>query len=63
MAIKVTISAVLPDWWGADEAWENNGAERVYELIKECPIAFLTGKTTVWTIEKMIDPEGDQNAH
>jgi PDDEXK-like domain of unknown function (DUF3799) len=51
MAVRVTISAILPDWWGADEAWEDGGEKCVRELIDEDQYAFLNDETTHWKIE------------
>jgi hypothetical protein len=56
MAIKVTISAVLPDWLDADKVWETGGMEAIRELVYEDDTAFLTEPTAVWTIEKVTEP-------
>jgi len=51
MPVRVTLTKVLPDWWGADEAWEDGGAEFVKLLVQEDMLAFI--EDIEWKIEKV----------
>jgi len=50
MTVRVTLTLDLPDWWGADEAWEIGGANYVKELIEEDVSAFV--EDAAWTITR-----------
>ena len=41
MSVRVTLTAVLPDWWGADAAWDECGPEQVRALLNEDWHAFV----------------------
>ena len=48
--IRVTYSVDLPEWWGADECYEDGGEKAVIELVHEDISAFL--EDGAWTVEK-----------
>lgn len=50
MAVRVTLTCVLPEIWGADEAWDNGGPEAVKELLWKDIAAFA--EDAEWTMEK-----------
>lgn len=41
MPVRVTVTSLLPDWWGADEAYADGGAKLVEDLVKEDIFAFF----------------------
>lgn len=53
MSILVTLSLLLPDWWGADDAWKNGGYDEVKELLWEDITSFA--EDAAWKIEKVQD--------
>lgn len=51
MSIRVVIESTLPDWWGADDAFEDGGTDTVKELILEDLSAFV--EDAKWIITKV----------
>ena len=50
MSVTVTLSATLPDWWGADEAFADGGEAAIKEMIEEDLFAFA--EDAVWVIKQ-----------
>ena len=52
VAVRITLKiAPLPDWWGADQAWDEGGKRSVRELVMEDLVALIDD--AVWKIEKV----------
>lgn len=49
--IRVTYTVDLPEWWGADECYEDGGKSSVIELMYEDIGAFLEGGS--WSVERI----------
>ena len=59
MAIKVTLTSVLPDWWGAEYSWKSHGPEGVKELILEDVQAFVEEAT--WDVVEISHGQDGSN--
>jgi len=57
MSVTVTLTVELPEWWGADRAWDVGGAKYVKELIEEDVFAFV--EDARWSITKSGEPSAD----
>lgn len=54
MSIRVTLTLILPEFWGADDAWECGGPAAVKDLIYEDVLAFIDDVNEAnWKIEKV----------
>lgn len=51
MPVRVTLSLVLPEWWGADEFWEDGGAPAVQAAVYDDLSAFAD--EAVWEVKKV----------
>ena len=49
--VRVTYTVDLPEWWGAEECYEDGGEFAVIELIHEDIVAFLEGGS--WSVQKI----------
>jgi hypothetical protein len=55
MPVKVTLELMLPEWWGADFAFDDGGPEGVKELILEDLSAFA--EDAKWDIQQYKVPK------
>jgi len=53
MSIKVTVSLVLPHWWGADDAFAERGEDAIKELILEDIGAFMLDDAAQWDVTQV----------
>jgi hypothetical protein len=51
--ICITLTCVLPSWWGAIDAWREEGAEGVRTLLEEDLPAFLSDCN--WKVERLVN--------
>lgn len=49
--IRVTYVVDLPEWWGADECYDDCGKDAIIELMHEDILAFLEDGS--WSVQKI----------
>lgn len=52
MSVRVELKLTLPDWWGADDAFEMGGPDLVKEIILEDLSAFA--EDAAWDIIQLL---------